>query len=180
MFCPKCSQQQFSEDVRFCSRCGFQLHIVAQLLETNGALVGFGPNEGEKRTFFRRITSSAGSKVMFVSFVLFIFVFFLAAVADAPEFLIFPFLLFVIGLAMLAYNLIFGGKTPAKAEKFSEYQKNLTPAQRQEKLPPMQSVPVSAYESPRRHTNEMVPPPSVTEPTTKLLESDAETNDPQR
>jgi hypothetical protein len=32
MFCPKCSQQQVSDETRFCSRCGFQLAVVKALL----------------------------------------------------------------------------------------------------------------------------------------------------
>jgi hypothetical protein len=32
MFCPKCGQQQVSDEVRFCSRCGFQLDVVKTLL----------------------------------------------------------------------------------------------------------------------------------------------------
>lgn len=32
MFCPKCSRQQISEDVHFCSGCGFQLNVVKALL----------------------------------------------------------------------------------------------------------------------------------------------------
>src|ERR1044072_6323524 len=32
MFCPKCSQEQFSDETRFCSRCGFQLNVVKALL----------------------------------------------------------------------------------------------------------------------------------------------------
>lgn len=38
MFCPKCSQLQSSEEMRFCSRCGFQLAGVAMLLENDGAI----------------------------------------------------------------------------------------------------------------------------------------------
>jgi hypothetical protein len=37
MFCPQCGQQQAAEDVRFCSRCGFQLAAVNELLRSNGA-----------------------------------------------------------------------------------------------------------------------------------------------
>lgn len=37
MFCPECGQQQASNDVRFCSRCGFQLAGVTGLLATRGA-----------------------------------------------------------------------------------------------------------------------------------------------
>lgn len=178
MFCPKCSQQQASEEVRFCSRCGFQMEAVARLLETNGALIGFEARESDKPSLYRRAISSAGAKVIFVSIVLFVFVFILAVAADAPELMFFPFLLFVIGLAMVTYKLIFGEKPPAASEENSYAAKNLNWAERKNELPPPRSVPVSAYESPRRNTAEMrQPPPSVTEPTTKLLESEARTND---
>ena len=36
MFCPKCSQQQASKELRFCSRCGFPLAGVTLLLENDG------------------------------------------------------------------------------------------------------------------------------------------------
>ncbi|HEV2763842.1 MAG TPA: hypothetical protein VGV38_12750, partial [Pyrinomonadaceae bacterium] len=36
MFCPQCGQQQVSDEVRFCSRCGFQLSAVTGLLTTGG------------------------------------------------------------------------------------------------------------------------------------------------
>src|SRR5262249_53952607 len=49
MHCPQCGQQQVSDVIRFCSRCGFPLEGVIQLL-TNGGLVpvyrsGDGPPE---------------------------------------------------------------------------------------------------------------------------------------
>lgn len=36
MFCPKCGQQQVSDEIRFCSRCGFTLKDVAEALKNNG------------------------------------------------------------------------------------------------------------------------------------------------
>lgn len=36
MYCPQCSQQQATGEMRFCSRCGFPLKIVSQLV-ANGA-----------------------------------------------------------------------------------------------------------------------------------------------
>lgn len=178
MFCPRCGREQAADDVRFCSRCGFQLHVVAQLLDTNGALPGFETEENIRPSLYRRATSSAGAKVMFVSIVIFIFVIFLAAAADAPELLFFPFFLFIIGAAMLAYKLIFGEKPPTQTEVFTAYQKTLYAAGAPATLPPATSTPVNAYEKPKRNTAEFVPPPSVTEPTTKLLEQEAnKTND---
>ena len=41
MYCPKCGQQQASEEVFFCSRCGFKLDVVRALVagEHDGALM---------------------------------------------------------------------------------------------------------------------------------------------
>src|SRR5687767_6020552 len=36
MFCPQCGQQQATGVIRFCSRCGFPLDGVIQLLSTGG------------------------------------------------------------------------------------------------------------------------------------------------
>src|SRR5215467_2059632 len=38
MYCPQCGQQQLSGSVRFCSRCGFPLDGVIQLLGNGGML----------------------------------------------------------------------------------------------------------------------------------------------
>ena len=37
MFCPKCSQPQPAEDVRFCPRCGFPVREVKELVTREGA-----------------------------------------------------------------------------------------------------------------------------------------------
>jgi uncharacterized membrane protein YvbJ len=37
MYCPKCSQQQISDEMRFCSRCGFPLGAVKELIANDGA-----------------------------------------------------------------------------------------------------------------------------------------------
>ena len=38
MHCPRCGQQQISNETRFCSRCGFQLGVVSELLLHDGYL----------------------------------------------------------------------------------------------------------------------------------------------
>lgn len=38
MYCPKCSQLQPSDDMRFCSRCGFALAGVAMLMNNDGVV----------------------------------------------------------------------------------------------------------------------------------------------
>src|SRR5215813_11177045 len=41
MFCPQCGQQQAPGAVRFCSRCGFPLEGVLQLLNNGGMLPAY-------------------------------------------------------------------------------------------------------------------------------------------
>jgi hypothetical protein len=38
MFCPECGQQQSFEQIRFCSRCGFRLSVLRDLLHADGAI----------------------------------------------------------------------------------------------------------------------------------------------
>lgn len=41
MYCPQCGQQQASESLRFCSRCGFPVEGVLHLLANNGILPSY-------------------------------------------------------------------------------------------------------------------------------------------
>src|SRR6267142_6386540 len=47
MHCPQCGQQQVSEITRFCSRCGFLMEGVAQLLATGGMMLAYPVAEGQ-------------------------------------------------------------------------------------------------------------------------------------
>jgi uncharacterized membrane protein YvbJ len=42
MYCPKCSQQKISDEMRFCSRCGFSLSAVRELIASGSAIVEHG------------------------------------------------------------------------------------------------------------------------------------------
>lgn len=154
------------------------MHVVARLLETNGALAGFEPEEAETVSLYRRITSTAGSKLVFISVVMAIFFFIIALFTNAPQILTLPFFLFVIGTSMILYKLVFGEKPNAATDASLYKSKNLGKSKSPNELPPMQTESVSFYESPRRTTGELrQPPPSVTEPTTRLLEQDGKTNE---
>ena len=48
MYCPQCGQQQVSIDLRFCSRCGFQLGGVTELLASGGELPGLDKRDNKK------------------------------------------------------------------------------------------------------------------------------------
>ena len=46
MFCPQCGQQQVTGVIRFCSRCGFPMDGVIQLLGSGGILPAYrSPDE---------------------------------------------------------------------------------------------------------------------------------------
>src|SRR5262249_40310063 len=54
MHCPQCGQQQTSEVVRYCSRCGFPLDGVIHLLAHNGMLPTIAGGEGKHEISARR------------------------------------------------------------------------------------------------------------------------------
>ena len=106
---------------------------------------------------------------MFLSAVLTPLFIILSIIADAGEPLILPFLLFIVGLAVILYSSIFKEKattnaTPARpAPLGSAFSSNALP-------------PASQTWAPSRaaavRTSELAQPPSVTENTTKLLRED--------
>ncbi|HRH45718.1 MAG TPA: hypothetical protein PKY82_29020 [Pyrinomonadaceae bacterium] len=64
MFCPKCSQLQTSDALRFCSRCGFALEIIKDLVEGGNSIKA--KSETEKFPI-RQKDISIGAGLMFVS-----------------------------------------------------------------------------------------------------------------
>jgi len=164
MYCPKCGHQQVSDDMRFCSRCGFQLTGVAELLVKNE----LGPPASgllEKRA--PRV-SRRGARLLFFSIV------------TAPIFLVFSltfdsalplfgaFFFFLAGLAHIAYQLIFNENLLPESQKLT----GLRSAGTEQYLPPAHEIPASGMF--RRDTADFAPPPSITESTTKLLENELE------
>jgi hypothetical protein len=53
MYCPQCGQQQASSEMRFCSRCGFPMGGVAELL-AQGGMLRSGSEEAQEQTFSPR------------------------------------------------------------------------------------------------------------------------------
>jgi hypothetical protein len=172
MHCPKCGQQQISEEVRFCSRCGFLLEGVTRLLAGGGLLPAL-PVEAAAPKAKHRGTRQ-GAKLVFWSVALSPIFFALCILADSPGPLIIPFTLFLVGVLRMLYVRLFGedflpvrrGHSPAQVAAY-------TPPQQQQRaaLPPSQSAPVAGPFQPRATTAEIAQPPaSVTEHTTRLLD----------
>jgi hypothetical protein len=65
MFCPKCSQEQSSENLRFCSRCGFQLNVVRELLVSNNLPSAANTEPHSTGRFLRKKDMTIGAIAMF-------------------------------------------------------------------------------------------------------------------
>jgi hypothetical protein len=103
MFCPQCSQEQINGQLRFCSRCGFPLRIVSQLVAGGGSLPGFDA-EGNRQLSPRQKGIRLGGLLMIISAVLIPIVILMTAMKSDLAVLFFPvLLLFVIGLTRLLY-----------------------------------------------------------------------------
>lgn len=180
MFCPKCSQQQVSDETRFCSRCGFQLNIVKALLVNDDIPLNQNVETAAVDRSLRKRDLTIGAGLMF----------FLALISaiitvDMPPSHSARIILLSIAWLILSLlinikpiiNYLFHGDATISANKKSMSEAVSNFASRIESnisnpaLPSAQSVPVSDFVMPRRNTMEIVPPPSVTEPTTNLLDN---------
>jgi hypothetical protein len=174
MYCPQCSQGQVSEQMRFCSGCGFPLVIVSQLVANAGALPGFD-TEGNRQLSPRERGVRLGNLLMIISGVLTPILALLTAMKhDLAVFFIPVFLLFLSGLARLLYALLRQSTVPQKAipRATARGAQQLNSAHRSD-LPPHQDLPTPTWR-PAVDTSEMAQPLSVTEDTTRLLNDSAD------
>lgn len=70
MHCPRCGQQQVSGETKFCSRCGFQLVIVTELLANGGVLPQLAALQKNK-TFFNKKNGVMFGVAWFIFFTMF-------------------------------------------------------------------------------------------------------------
>jgi hypothetical protein len=184
MHCPQCGQQQVTGEVRFCSRCGFPLGAVVELLANGGSLpVVTGEMETRRRSP-RHEGVRQGVMMFFLGAVIVPLLGILNAFqgddANLLDLLvpISAVLFFVGGFVRILYALIFeDGAPPAYPQSASlpymppmaSTQLSAGVARGAAALPPAQSIPVSTWRQ-RSNTAEIVNPPSVTEHTTRLLD----------
>src|SRR6476659_9968365 len=108
MYCPKCGQQQISDEMRFCSRCGLALSGLAEWL-AGGSLPVKHADEPEKVAVSRRRKGMRrAAKLMFFSAVLFPIFLIIALAENEAGALMPPSILFFISLAWMLYARIFG------------------------------------------------------------------------
>jgi hypothetical protein len=174
MYCPKCNQQQTSEEMRYCSRCGFPLTGVAQLLANNGLPLESISNQNTLAGSSRKkiISESAFLTLVAwaVAFAATLFVNFggpLELVARVAATLFF--ILGLIGLIRFTYGFLFVKDSSRIAAQHETSERSISGQAARSALPPHQGVPLSDYPQ-RSHTKEIVPQASVTENTTRLLD----------
>ncbi|MBC7900546.1 MAG: zinc ribbon domain-containing protein [Saprospiraceae bacterium] len=183
MHCPKCGQQQVSEDTRFCSRCGFLLAGVSEVVANGGLLPGSQSTQLRSGPTPRSTGLKQGLFIFLLSFLLVPLAIVISQALQADEFasVIITIILTVGGILRMAYALMFESGEPSgdrhneadiKAEGSNFFNRQPKPNE----LPPHQSIPISAYvpagTGAWRDTNELNEPGSVTDNSTKLLQKE--------
>lgn len=197
MYCPICGQQQVSDQIRFCSRCGFTLSGVAEVIANNGLIPFKAAMHDLKAESPRRKGVKQGAFLMLLCLLLTPLTALLHEALRLPEVLV-AFVAvgtFMGGLLRIFYALMFEPSILASdnnlnsaPQQFAHTSSQLRAPQNFSALPPQAAnfnaansayVPPAQQQTPMRkpdwreaNTNELVMPPSVTEDTTKLLEQE--------
>ena len=178
MFCPVCGQQQISQDTRFCSRCGFLLTGIEQVITNEGSLPFIVLPKDPKAATPRKLGLKKGLMIFLLTFLVVPIITLISiALHIGPFFVaISAILLGVGGLLRMAYALLMESNEPNEMtleENALASAKNLMGRySNQNALPPQQSIPTNFYAPPVgnwRETNDLVQP-SVTDETTKFLD----------
>lgn len=182
MHCPRCGQQQLSSETKFCSRCGFQLGLVAEVLANGGYLPQLNELYNKKTGW---LTRKNGVIFSVFWFLLFLFIFTpIFGIANVDELAGVSAILGVFGgLILLIGSLVLlkphrPAPTYAVPENVVSQPVGLYGNPANAALPPMQSQPATTYAPPAAgawrapDTGEFARPPSVIENTTKLLQKD--------
>lgn len=191
MFCPHCGQQQASDQMKFCSRCGFPLSLVSEVLSNGGFLPQLAALHDKKKFELTRRKVFKFALFWFLTFTLILIP--IAGVIFGDTRLgerLVP-LIAIIGtmggVLMMLFSLFFKSAAHQNADFASQAPKQFVPQNQmsgaafgaQTALPPQDAnlTPANSVYAPPRgvwrdaQTGELIPP-SVTEGTTRLLQKD--------
>jgi uncharacterized protein with PQ loop repeat len=181
MHCPRCGQQQISNDTKFCSRCGFQLGLVAELLAHGGFLPQLAELYKSKNSWFTRKNGVIFSVLWFIFFVMMLPAFFGIANEEESAAVSAVFGLFTT-MMLLVVSFAFLSKTSKGlalpgVNANAGAPANLYGGTPMHELPPQQTQPAASYMPPEAgwrapDTGDFQRPGSVTESTTRLLKKE--------
>jgi len=183
MHCPQCGQQQSSDEMRFCSRCGFALGIVTELLVTGGTLPERETESLTAKFGGRKRGKRFGLLLMLTAMLLAVIggIIHDSLVHDqntpglAGKLLLFlpAIIIGVAGFVRFFYALLLETNAPGSvSSSVSPHAtaKSVRPAQDRPALTQSPGISTSSFAGKRGNTTEMVEVPSVTENTTRLLD----------
>jgi hypothetical protein len=183
MFCPQCGQQQVTGVIRFCSRCGFPLDGVIQLLNSGGIIPAYRDSNEPVKISPRRKGGKQGGLLLLSGALIVPILAMFASFAHGSTFLeilaaLAAIICFVGGPLRMLYAAVFEEGAPPRPRLYGppvqmHAQQHLAPHGQAPALPP---PPARQHGSWRRpNTAELASPPSVTENTTRLLEKEDRT-----
>lgn len=181
MHCPSCGQQQVSNEIKFCSRCGFPMGLIAEVLAHGGFLPQLAELNKKKSIFTKKNGVIFGVFWFILFTMLFTSIMGIMNAPDEPMAVsavigVFGALMIIIGsLALLPSSKRYNFPAPQIPAPMPNAHGLHGMAGQHQALPGQQSIPASAYAAPRtgswKDTNDLEPS-SVTESTTRLLDKE--------
>src|SRR5687767_7020636 len=182
MFCPQCGQQQTTGVIRFCSRCGFPLDGVIQLLGTGGMLPVYRSPDEPVPISARRKGVKQGGLLFLAGIVVVALLGAMTSFSNSAFLEILTtfaaIICFVGGPLRMLYAALFEEGAPSPVRMYGPppvARPQFGPPMQHQALPPPPARPASGWRS-RPNTAELATPPSVTENTTRLLEKEDRTD----
>ena len=185
MFCPQCGQQQVTGVIRFCSRCGFPLDGVIQLLGSGGIIPAYRTSDEPAPVSPRKKGVKQGGLLLLSGALIVPILAMFASFAHGSTFLeilaaLAAIICFIGGPLRMLYAALFEEGAPNPFRGYAPSTPMHVPQQfgppvHNPALPPP-PVRSPAGWRPRPNTAELANPPSVTENTTRLLEKEDRTD----
>ncbi|MEN3327685.1 MAG: hypothetical protein V7638_2492 [Acidobacteriota bacterium] len=176
MYCPGCGQQQISDEMRFCSRCGLALSGLAEWM-AGGMLPAERADETKVDPLSpRRKGIRRAAKLMFFSAVLVPVFLAISLIFDEGAPMLFPVVIFFVALVMMLYARLFSDTAAAVSDAHLNDEAAQTSAlgsgSPRASLSPATTLPTPSLGRQQVRTNELAQPSSVTENTTRLLDNE--------
>lgn len=182
MYCPRCGQQQISDQTKFCNRCGFQMGLIPELLANNGTFPQLAELYKQNQGWFTRKNGVIFSLLWFVFWVMMLpaFIGIAGGEEEAAVSAVFGFFTTIM-LMIFSLGFLKKSQKTINIAALEAHQMQATALHgqpvNQAALPPSQSQPAQSYTAPQGawrtpDTGEFSVPGSVTDSTTKLLTKD--------